>query len=65
MQTPKTQKELLQIIEEQEIQIRGLKQAMMRMEQRVRQLAVIAERTQGSQLRLNEQMRTVQLHLRK
>lgn len=47
MNTPKNQQELLQIIQEQDKQIRSMRQAIGRLEKKVTQLAILAERTQG------------------
>ena len=64
MKTPKNQAELLQIIEEQEKQLRTLKQAIIRLEQVVRNVSTISNRNQGNYLRLSERMRTIDSNIR-
>ncbi len=64
MDTPKTQKELLQIIVEQDKQIRSLKQAMMRLEKKVQGIAMVTESNRGQTRRLNENANILADHIR-
>ena len=57
MDAPKNQSQLLQIIAEQDTQIRALKQAMMRMEQKMLLIHRLAERNQGNLRRQGDQTR--------
>jgi len=72
MKQPKNQRELLELLAEQDKQIvhqqeqiRVLKQAMLRLEQQVRKIGVLAERTQGAHRTLNERVKVTEHVLRK
>ncbi len=64
MDKPKNQQDLLRIITEQDTQIRSLKNAMMRMEQKLQKLAMAVERNQGVTRRLNENTHVLTDHVR-
>jgi hypothetical protein len=66
MKQPKNQHELLQLLAEQdrqiqhqEEQIRSLKLAMLRLEQKLSKVAIITERVQGANRLLAERVRVV------
>lgn len=71
MKQPKNQRELLELLAEQdhqitqqEEQIRVLKQALLRLEQQVRRIGTLAERAQGSNQRLVERVKVTEHLLR-
>lgn len=70
MKQPKNQRELLLLLAEQdkqlaqqEEQIRILKQALLRLEQRVNKIGVVAERVQGAHRMLTERVRVTEYKL--
>lgn len=72
MKQPKNQRELLQLLAEQDRQltlqteqIRTLKLALLRLEQQVRKIGVVAERVQGSHRMLTERVRVAEFKLGK
>jgi hypothetical protein len=72
MKQPKNQKELLQILAEQDVQlshqeeqIRVLKQALLRLEQEMRKTRVLAERAQGTNRQLNERLKVTEFLLKR
>lgn len=64
MKTPKTQKELLDIIENQNKQIDSLRKAVALLEKRINMVSVNAERTRHQNRRLNEQIQLLQLRVK-
>lgn len=58
-------KELTKKLDEQERQIRLLKQAIMRLEQRLHAVSTVTNRVQGQTRRVTEDVRTIQSKLRK
>lgn len=60
MNKPKTQKELLDIIGNQEIQIDSLRKAVALLEKKITMVAGSVERVRGQNRRLTEQLHIVQ-----
>lgn len=58
-------KDLQKKVEEQEKQIRALKQAIMRLEAQIRKISVVADRAQGQSRRVTEEVRTIQRKIMK
>ena len=55
MQTPKNQKELLQLLQEQDKRIEEMRKAIIRLESKLKMAVTLSERVQGQNRRLQEQ----------
>ena len=55
MQTPKSQKELLQLLQEQDKRIEEMRKAIIRLESKLKMAVTLSERVQGQNRRLQEQ----------
>jgi len=64
MKKPTNKEELFRIITEQEKQIQSIRQAMMRMEQKLQKLVMEAERSRGKTFRLKEENQILAEHIR-
>lgn len=58
-------KELIKLVKTQEEQVRGLKQAVLRLQQQLNAVSNIANRAQGQTRRVTEEVRGIQHKLRK
>ena len=63
MNVPKTQKELLQILEEQQKHIELTRKAVIRLEQKLKQAIVLIKRTEGNNFKLKLQTETLTVKL--
>lgn len=60
MNKPKTQAELLKIIEEQEKQIKMLKHAMNNMDKMIKHLAILSDRNKGNIRKTGDNLKMLQ-----